>query len=804
MEPLTDRSVLEIGEYVSVPYAGKLFSDLGATVTKIEPPDGDVARSVGPFHEDDRSPERSQFFGYLNTGKRSVTLPRGDAVSAGVIRDLVGHEGVDLVVEDDLAAYGIDPAELVDEGVSVVSVSGFGLSGPFREYDAPEIVSWAESGHMNKAGYPDRPPTRPRIQTVGYWTGQIAAIAGASALLDAAANGAPGQHIDLAEREAGTSSLERFTFLYSLNGATTRRTGFGYPDQGARSGNRTVYETGDGYVSAMLLGDRWKTFCEEFLDRPDLAEDERFATRDAQQEHSEEMYGIAEEYLKGEGKWDVFRRLQEHGIPSAVTSTPADLAGFDHLQERAFWEEVPLPSGDVVTMPGFPNLYDGTRPDQERAPRLGEHDGEVYDALGYEFLPSAGMGRGGDDDASRSDVAAGSGDGPLPLEGVRVLDFTWVYAGPHATRLLSALGADVVKVSSENQYDSSPSADPSPYFMEMGLGKRNIHLNLNSDRGREIALELAAEADVVVETYSPGYADRVGLDYETLGDVNPELVHLSMPGWGKAGSARDYRAYGLNVQSMAGLDWVSGFPDDPPTTSGMSWPDPLNSYSAAFAVLVALYRRERTGEGTYVESSLLEPAVSMLHKPLCEYLNNGRTPERVGNRDEDRRFVQGAYPCAGDDSWVAVAVEDDGQWGRLCEAMGRPELVADGRLESQHARLEHHDVFDEVVSGWTSERSPEEVRARLQARGVPAGIVADERDLVERDPQLRARGYFVEHDHPEVGEQTYQGFPFRSSRHDLRYRSRPPVFGEHTGEVLSEWLGMSEAEIEAEDADVLS
>jgi len=817
MDRLSGCSILEVGEYVAVPYAGKLLSDIGATVTKIERPKGDVAREVGPFVEEEPGVERSEFFGYLNTGKRSVRLPPGDATAADFIRDFIEHADVDVVIEEDLLEYGIDPGELVEdsEGLSVVSVSGFGMTGPFQEYEAPEIVAWAESGHMNKMGYPDSPPARLRIKAADYWAGQVAAISAMTALFDGVVQGAGGQHIDLAEREVGTSSLEYFVAGYSWSGDPSQRTGQGYPAQGDRTVGKTIYEAKDGYISASV-GGRWETFCEEFLERPELIEDERFETRAARIEHRDEMLEILEEYLRGEEKWDLFRRLQEHGFPSAVTSTPADLAEFDHLKERDFWEDVELPSGDEVTMPGFPFLVDEERPAQERAPQLGEHDGEVYDALGYEYLPSSDTLREtGPAGSSRSVGGSAETDDdverPLPLSGVKVLDFSWVYAGPHASRLMAALGADVVKVESEYnpdgirggfsfQFDAEPTSNVSAYYNEVNQGKRHLNLDLRTDRGREIALELMEEADVVMENYSPNFMDRIGLDYETIREANPEIVYLSMPGWGKTGPAKSYRAYGLIIQSMAGLDWISGFPEDPPTTSGMSWPDPVNAYMGLFSALVALYDRERTGEGAYVESALFEVTVSMMHKPLSEYMNNGRMPERMGNRDEDRRYVQGAYPCEGEDRWAVVAVESDAEWERLCEVMDRPDLLADERFESQSRRLSNHDAVDEAIAEWTSERAREEVRTRLQAHDVPAGIVADERDLVEYDPQMRVREYFVRHDHPEVGERTFQGFPFESSLHDIQFTSRAPLFGEHTEEVLKEWLGMAPEEIEAAEA----
>ncbi|RQG88057.1 CoA transferase [Natrarchaeobius halalkaliphilus] len=400
-----------------------------------------------------------------------------------------------------------------------------------------------------------------------------------------------------------------------------------------------------------------------------------------------------------------------------------------------------------------------------------------------------------------------------PLEGIRVLDFSWVYAGPHATKHLAALGADVVKVESKykpdmmrygytyDEFDSADSPNVSAFYNEFNLGKRSLRLNLKRERGRELALELAAAADVWVENFSPGFLRSIDLDYESVSAVNPEIVYVSMPGWASSGPAADYRAWGMNLESMAGLDHLSGTPDDPPTPAGFSWPDPTSGVMAVFSVLAALAGRESTGKGRYVEIPQFETTVSLLHSALSVADITGESGERMGARDEDRRFVQGVYECRGEDDWLAVAVGTDDQWRALCSVIERPELATDPELESHAARIRHHDRFDAVLESWTRKRDAETARTILQEHGVPAGRVANERDLVEDDPQLHQRTLFVRHDHPEVGEQTYTGFPSEFSEDDVNPPSRSPLFGEHTDDVLRDWLGTSPERIDRLRAD---
>jgi len=386
MEAISQYSVLEVGEYVAVPYAGKLFSDLGADVLKIEPREGDVARRVGPF-EGAPDPDASGFFGYLNTGKRSVTLARGDGIAPDVLCDLIETEGIDLVIEEDLVAYGVDPVELAEAfpDLSVVSLSAFGATGPYREYDAPELVAMAESGHVNKMGYPDEAPLRPRIKSADYWAGQYVALSGVSALLARDLQGGDGRYVDVSKRAAAVTYMEGFVAAYSWQGATTERTGYGYPDQGDQPGYPAIFETRDGYVSISPSGGSWEAFCTDVLERPELVDDERFATPSDRTENLDAIREVIQETVRARGKWELLEEFQAVGIPSAVTATPEDVAEFEHLKEREFWQDVPLSNGEEVTMPGFAFRLNKETIEMERPPRLGEHNKKVYGEAGFDL-----------------------------------------------------------------------------------------------------------------------------------------------------------------------------------------------------------------------------------------------------------------------------------------------------------------------------------------------------------------------------------------------------------------------------------
>lgn len=381
---MSEYTILEFGEYVSVPYAGKMFSDTGAEVIKVEPKTGDIARQISPFVGDEKDSNNSGFFAYLNTGKKGITLNPDSDRSDRIVEAIVEEFDVDLIIESNLKDYGWDPNTISNkyDQLCVVSVSGFGASGPEQYYDAPEIVAMAESGHMNKMGYPDKPPTRPQVKSADYWAGQHASLGGLSVLLSRDLQGTgEGYHVDVSKREAAITYMEGFITGYSWSGATTERKGYGYPDQDGQPGLPAIYETTDGHISAAVTGAWWDTVCEDVLGRPNLTEDERFKTPEMRLKNLEEIREIIQEYTRTREKWELFFELQELGIPSGVTATSKDLVELDHLNERNFWQDVPLANDEEVTMPGFPFRTDESTVKMERPPRIGEHNVDIYGNL---------------------------------------------------------------------------------------------------------------------------------------------------------------------------------------------------------------------------------------------------------------------------------------------------------------------------------------------------------------------------------------------------------------------------------------
>ena len=387
-----------------------------------------------------------------------------------------------------------------------------------------------------------------------------------------------------------------------------------------------------------------------------------------------------------------------------------------------------------------------------------------------------------------------------PLDGVRIADFSWVGAGPFLTKPLADHGAEVIKIESRVRTDvirsmppfrdGVPGPDRSGYFADRNSSKRSICLDLRDPAARELALRLIAVSDVVVNNFTPGTMDRLGLGYGAARAVRPDVVYLEMPMQGGSGPHRDFRGYGLSIAAAGGLFGLSGYPDLPPVGTGTNYPDHVpNPLHGAIAVLAALLRRRRTGLGCYIELAQLESTANVIG-PALVAAAAGHEIERAGN-DDPVAAPHGVYPCAGQDRWCAVSVTGDEQWRALVRVLGSPEWAAD--FATPDARRAGRDRLDSLIGSATRDWKGPDLADALTVAGVPAAPVQDAADLLERDPQLAARGHFVRLQHPVMGESVYSGIPYRLSRTPGRLRSPAPLLGADTHDVCTRLLGLDEA-----------
>jgi len=383
-----------------------------------------------------------------------------------------------------------------------------------------------------------------------------------------------------------------------------------------------------------------------------------------------------------------------------------------------------------------------------------------------------------------------------PLDGLRVLDFTWVVAGPVTTRILADLGADVIKVERRGSLDfGDRRGGLSGALMR---GKRSILLDLNDPRGPDLARQLAAVSDVVIDNFSARVMTNLGLDYDTLVRLRPDIICVRMTGFGLTGPDRDHVSYGPTLQALTGYTLLMAEPGGPPAGFGYSYSDLVGGNLGALAVLAAIWHRRRTGRGQLVDLAQLETAASVLGPVLLDRAVHGGASAPAGNASQEAPGApHGVYPCAGEERWIAITVFTDAEWERLGEAVGRPAWTRDARFATGAGRLRHAAELDRHVTEWTRGQKAEEAMVLLQRAGVAAGLVANAEDLCARDPQLAARRHFVEVPTPEGRTVRIDGPPFVLSETPAAVSGPGPLLGEHADEVLSGLLGMGAEEIAA-------
>jgi crotonobetainyl-CoA:carnitine CoA-transferase CaiB-like acyl-CoA transferase len=794
MQGLEGVKVLELGTMVSAAHATKLMADLGADVIKVEESQGDPARQRGPFPGGVVDPEKSGLFLYLNTNKRGVTLD-------------LSHQQSDLhrlVRWADMLVHNYPPRARAARGIAydifremnsrlvMCSITPFGLTGPHKDYHAYELTlahaggwAWLSPGASDR---PDLPPLKAFGQQCDFQGGLAAATATLAAYTRALSTGV-GEHIDLSVQAFIASFLEQAIVYYSYLGRVASRLGqrYMYP--------WGMYECQDGLIFLVCPEeDQWERLV-ELMGNPEWTTWDIFSGRTNRIKNQDALRVYVEEWTRQWKVEDLFHAGQARRLCFAPVLTMAGLARQEQLHARHFFIDVTHPRAGTLTHFGAPyQLHEPWWQIRRPAPLLGEHNAEVASLTVQASDSSSSL------LIPRSSVPRSS----LPLTGLRVADFSWVWAGPYCTMHLAYLGAEVIKIESQAHLDLmrrlpiapkgvKPGCDASGPFNQWNQSKKSMQLNLRKAEGLALAKKLIQHSDVVIDNFATGVMDGMGLGYEELKKLKPDLIVVSISGYGHTGPLKEYMGYGPAIPPLTGLSALTGYHNGPPQELGVSIGDPNAGITAAAGICAALAARKRTGRGQYIDVALWSAATVLAAEGWMEYAMNGTEPPRQGNRDV-WMAPHNCFRCRGEDAWVAIACGAEEEWRALCQILGQPQLADDPRFRTVSDRKAHEDELEQFITAWTTQHDRWEITHKLQAVGVAAFPSMSSKDLVE-DAHLNGRGFFARLPHPQVGTQTHTGIPWILTNAPNGVRSPAPLLGQHTDEVLRDVLRYTDEDI---------
>jgi len=800
VKPFHNLQIVEIAGSPAGAFAAKLFADYGAEVIKVEPPDGDELRTSGePWGE------IGSEFAFFNTSKRSICIDVNSSDGLNELARLL--EFADVMIESSAPdPHTPLPSSICGDRLIRVSISPFGLSGPYAGYRSNVFTDDAIGGHMYLSGEPDREPIPRAGSHTLLQAGTHAFIGCMAALLAREREHDPrfrlGQNIEISHFEGMVALHQHTSVMWTHGGHIVRREGNKQPGIWHPSG---VYPCKDGYIFLGMSGDKKLIPFVQVLGYEHLFDDPRFADMQSRASHKQEFDDALIPRLMELTAAEITDLGRAVFAPIGPVPELLEVLDDEQLEDRNFWES--LEGQPPLRIPRGPFLIDGHVPKPEMPPLEPSNDGIENIIERWAKTP--------DDAISTAPLrwlglqTADLDDGPL--QGLRVLDLTRVWAGPIAGRILGDLGADVISI--EAPWNRGPRGIDADYaamqhlypendsgerhwnrnsgFNKLARNKRGITLDLQDERGREILAALVKHADVVLENYSPRVMPQLGFDFDSLKDMNSHIVYTSMPGYGSSGPGQNRVALGPVIEAAAGLTSMMGYADSGPYRSGVAWADPVSGLAAVAGTLVAFWNRQHSGKAQHVETAMSESMATFTGDELLAAQVRGSNPPRMGNRHA--KFApQGVYPCIGNDRWVAISCTNDTEWQSLCEVANlSPELLT---LDESDRRA-RHDEIDLAISAWTRGQSPKNAMNTLQSRSVLAVQVSDARDLLE-DPQLERRAFWAELNHPDVGLRLYPGNPIRLSRTPITYRVAAPGLGEHNDEVFAGLLDMSEEDLE--------
>ncbi|HKA45230.1 MAG TPA: CoA transferase [Burkholderiales bacterium] len=847
--PLAGIRVIELADE-QAEYCGLTLAGLGAEVIKVEPPGGNPTRRIGPFYEDKADPERSLFFWYYNRGKKSIALDLEQQKDRDRFRALVAS--ADILLESTpkgiLDRLGMSKEALAKEFPALIHarVTPFGDDGPWAGYKACDLVHLALGGVMMNCGYDpdpsgkyDLPPIAPQMWHAYHVAGEQLAFTLLAALLYRFRTG-KGQLVSCAVHESVSKSTEVDLMTWVMRRALVLRQTCRHARESVTP-NPSIVHTKDGRWVMANLGNRAddgerllkllgrygmaEGFSVETMAAPKGA---RFVpgtgpTKAGRDEGMEAVQRFVRSFTYENIPW---REAQELGMLWAPLRKPHENVTDPHWVKRGSVTEIEHPElGKSFRYPtskwiSTANSWMVGR----RAPRLNEDAEAIEPKTKGETPVISAKARV---DAQEPPSKRGK---PFPLRGIRIVDFTWFLASAGGTRFLSAFGAESIKIELKTHPDTRLAAmapvggreardkatAPLPGVTDVNMGgqfnnknpgKRGISLNVRHPKGLEIAKRLVAMSDIVAEGFSPGVLDSWGLGYSELRKIKKDIIYVQQSGMGAQGTYGRFRTVGPIANAFAGLSEMSGLPEPAmPAGWGYSYLDWMGAFSFSLAMLCALYHRERTGEGQWIDASQTEVGLFINGPALLDWSANGRVWTRIGNRSPWKPAApHNVYPCAGDDRWITIACFTEAEWNALVKLAGHPEWGRDPRFTNLAARLAHQEALDALIAEWTRSRDPYQAMHALQSVGVPAGVCQTAGDRCDSDPQLKHLEWLTEVTGTKIGRWPVAEVPIKMSESPAYIGGRidrgAPCYGEDNNYVYGELLGMSSKEIEALAAD---
>ena len=782
--------------------AGRILADLGAEVIKVEPPDGDVERRLGPFVDGKEDIERSIPWLAANVGKHSVTADLDNSDGRHRLLKLLGS--ADLLLDSHspsfLESRGLGWKTLHDQFPRLVycSITPFGRTGPYAEMTAHDLVAVAMGGNAWMTGDPDDAPLRCSSPTSYFHAGPEAVLGSLMALESRESTGA-GTLVDVSIQECQLATLMTGAGQWGRGKTAPRRAG------SRVSRTREIWAAADGWISFGLRGGQARTknlvatvsymkeenACPQWLADYDWSAFDHTKLEDDELTRFEKAFAS---FFQTKSRRELYETALERRIMLAPCNDAREILQHPQLASRDLFATVEYPHlGVSLEQPAFfARTASGKNEIRWRAPILGEHDSAAFATT---LAPPAPQ----KERTNKSPI----------YDDLEILEFGSGAAGPVSTRYFADQGANVIRIESTKRpdflrllfrSDKDPSGlNASPMFTLINANKQSLTIDMTNEQGRTLVMDLIKRADVVADNFSPGVMDKWGFGATELRRQRPELIVVSGCLFGQTGPHCHYPGFGGQGAAIAGFNHMTGYQQAEALGPYGTITDSLSPRFVATLVAAALLRRRHSGEGETIDLSQIETGVYCLSEMIARYSATGEVPERRGNHCE-YAAPHSIYPCRGEDRWLAIAVLSNKQWYALVELMGSPDWARADQLSEITGRLAAQEILDEKIAKWTSAQEPYELMERLQAAGVEAGVVQNFRDLAV-DPQLEHRSHFADFEHEFLGTIHAEHPGFRIEGQPGRISSLGPKIGEHNERILTGTLSKSTAELTTLEAD---